>query len=186
MNGRAGWTQALMLKGDGDFLHITSSASPDAPANPSKNQILFAAAKLDFSRYEAEDASREGSSVMRDPSMSNGAKTRLGAKDIGRLSFRIHVAKQGAYRLAVNYGDIGFPSTPRLSANGQAISGSVKTVQMDPALAASRSRDLGTRSRGERYELSGSAQLKAGDNQIEVLGGPYALDIDYLEITPAQ
>jgi hypothetical protein len=30
------------------------------------------------------------------------------------------------------------------------------------------------------------AQLKAGDNQIEVLGGPYALDIDYLEITPTQ
>jgi len=186
MNGRAGWTQALMLKGDGDFLHITSSASPDAPANPSKNQILFASAKLDFNRYEAEDAAREGSSVMRDPSMSNGAKTRLGANDIGRLSFRIHVAKPGAYRLAVNYGDIGFASSPRLRANGKAITASVQPVQLDPALAASRARDLGTRSRGERYELSASAQLKAGDNQIEVLGGPYALDIDYLEITPAQ
>jgi hypothetical protein len=186
MNGRAGWTQALMLKGDGDFLHITSSASPDAPANPSKNQILFAAAKLNFNRYEAEDAGREGSSVMRDPSMSNGAKTRLGAKDIGRLSFHVHVAKQGLYRLAVNYGDIGFSSTPRLRANGKAISGSAQPVQLDPALMASRSRDLGTRSRGERYELSAPAQLKAGDNQIEVLGGPYALDIDYLEITPAQ
>ena len=93
--------------------------------------------------------------------------------------------KQGSYRLAVNYGDIGFSATPRLSANGKAISGSVQTVPLDPALTASRSRDLGTRSRGERYELSAPAQLKAGDNQIEVLGGPYALDIDYLEITPA-
>jgi hypothetical protein len=27
---------------------------------------------------------------------------------------------------------------------------------------------------------------EVGDNQTEVLGGPYALDIDYLEITPAQ
>ena len=86
----------------------------------------------------------------------------------------------------MNYGDIGFAFTPRLSANGKAISGSVQTVQLDAALAASRFHDLGTRSRGERYELSALAQLKARDKQIEVLGGPYALDIDYLEITPAQ
>ena len=186
MNPRAGWTQAIMQKSDGGFLHITSSASPDAPANPSKNQILFASAKLNFNRYEAEDAARQGSSVMRDASMSNGAKNRLGANDIGRLTFTIHVAKAGAYRLAVNYGDIGLAATPRLHANGKALSGAAQTAALDPALAALRARDLGTRSRGERYELSATTQLKAGDNVIEVLGGAYALDIDYLEITPTQ
>jgi hypothetical protein len=184
MNGRAGWTQALMLKEDGSFLHITSSASPDAQTNPSKNQILFATAKLDFNRYEAEDAARQGSALMRDPSMSNGAKTRLGAGDIGRLTFHIHVPKAGAYRLALNYGDIGFASTPRLRANGQALSGTSQPVKLDPAVAAMRTRDLGTRASGERAELSASASLKAGDNIIDVLGGPYALDIDYLEVTP--
>jgi hypothetical protein len=35
-------------------------------------------------------------------------------------------------------------------------------------------------------ELSAQASLKPGDNIIEVLGGPYALDVDYLEVTPAQ
>lgn len=184
MNGRAGWTQALMLKEDGSFLHITSSASPDAQTNPSKNQILFATARLDFNRYEAEDAARHGSALMRDPSMSNGAKTRLGAGDIGRLTFHIHVPKAGAYRLALNYGDIGFASTPRLRANGQALSGTSQPVKLDPAVAAMRTRDLGTRASGERAELSAPASLKAGDNIIEVLGGPYALDIDYLEVTP--
>ena len=186
MNGRAGWTQALMRKEDGSFLHITSSASPDAPANPSKNEILFATAKLNFNRYEAEDAARQGSALMRDPSMSNGAKTRLGAKDIGRLTFHIHVAQAGSYRLAVNYGDIGLPSTPRLRVNGKMASGTSHPVTLDPAVAALRARDLGTRSTGERTELSAPAPLKAGDNVIEVLGGPYALDIDYLEVTPAQ
>jgi hypothetical protein len=53
-------------------------------------------------------------------------------------------------------------------------------------MAAVRARDLGTRASGERTELSALTPLKAGDNVIEVLGGPYALDIDYLEITPAQ
>ena len=186
MNNRSGWTQALMLKQDGSFLHITSSASPDAPTNPSKNEILFATAKLNFNRYEAESAARQGSSVMRDPSMSNGAKARLAAKDIGRLTFRIHVAKEGAYRLALNNGDIGFTSTPRLLANGKSLSGTTQPVTLDPAMAAVRARDLGTRASGERTELSALASLKAGDNVIEVLGGPYALDIDYLEITAGQ
>ena len=121
---------------------------------------------------------------MRDPSMSNGAKTRLGARDIGRLTFQIHVAKAGPYRLTVNYGDIGFASTPRLRANGQTLSGVSQPAKLDPTTAALRTRDLGTRASGERTELSASASLKAGDNVIEILGGPYALDIDYLEVTP--
>jgi len=182
MNNRAGWTQALMLKRDGGMLHLTSSASPDAPANPSKNEILFASAKLNFNRYEAEDAGRQGSALMRDASMSNGAKVRLGAKDVGRLTFRIHVARAGSYRLAVNYGDIGLPASPRLSANGTSISAGSQPAALDPSVAALRVRDLGTRSNGSRMMLSGEANLKAGDNVIEISGGAYALDIDYLEV----
>jgi hypothetical protein len=34
--------------------------------------------------------------------------------------------------------------------------------------------------------LSGTATLRAGDNDIEISGGDYALDIDYLEVTPAR
>jgi hypothetical protein len=185
MNGRAGWTQALLLKDDGSFLHITSSASVDAPANPSKNQILYASAKLNFNRYEAEDAARQGASVMRDPSMSNGAKNRLGANDIGRLGFHIHVAKQGRYRLTVNYADIGFPATPRLRANAKPLSGSAQPVELDTAAEAMRMRDLGTRGSGVHSELTATADLHQGDNDIEVLGGLYALDIDYLEVAPS-
>jgi hypothetical protein len=47
-----------------------------------------------------------------------------------------------------------------------------------------RSRDLGTRGTGEHFLLQGSANLRAGENTIEIRGGAYALDIDYLEITP--
>ena len=108
-NGRAGWTQAMLLQCDGNLLHITSSASADALANPSKNQMLFASGKLDFNRYEAEDATRQGSAMMRDASMSNGAKVRLGAKDVGRLVFRVFLAKAGRYELGVNYGGADLP-----------------------------------------------------------------------------
>ena len=59
-NSRAGWTQALMLKRDGSMLHMTSSASADAPNSGPRNEILFASKKLDFGRYEAENAARKG------------------------------------------------------------------------------------------------------------------------------
>jgi len=73
--------------------------------------------------------------------------------------------------------------TPRLHANGTALSGEPHPVKLDPSIAALRARDLGTRGTGEHTELSVSASLKAGKNVIEVLGGPYALDIDYLEVS---
>ena len=38
---------------------------------------------------------------------------------------------------------------------------------------------------GKRMELSGSAPLKAGENVIEVAGGDFALDVDFLEVTAA-
>lgn len=183
-NGRAGWTQAMLPLADGSLLHITSSASAEAPANPSRNQMLFATEKLDFNRYEAEDAAQTGSAMMRDASMSNGAKVRLGAKDVGRLTFDIYLSKAGRYRLGVNYAGIGFDSTPRLTANGAALPGSAVSVKIDATTAALRNRDLGTRGNGEHMLLFATAELKAGENRIEVAGGPYALDVDYLEVTP--
>ena len=184
-NSRAGWTQALMLKRDGSMLHITSSASATAPNNASSNEILFAAKKLDFNRYEAEDATQKGGAPMRDRSMSNGGKVRLGAKDVGRLTFHVRVPSAGAYTLAVDYEDIGFPATPRLIANGEAVRGAAAALQSAEAAAGVGNRDLGTRGTGKKMELSGSAQLKAGDNVIEVAGGEYALDVDFLEVTPS-
>jgi hypothetical protein len=184
-NGRAGWTQALMLKPDGSMLHITSSASADAPNNASRNEILFASKKLDFNRYEAEDAMRKGSAMMRDESMSNHAKVRLGAKDIGRLTFHVRVPSAGTYTVAVDYEDIGFSATPSLAANGEPIRSAAAALQPNDATAGIRIRDLGTRGPGKKMELSGAAQLKAGDNVIEIAGGEYALDIDFLEVTPA-
>jgi hypothetical protein len=148
--------------------------------------MLFASEKLDFNRYEAEDALQKGSAMMRDASMSNGAKVRLGAKDVGRLTFHVHLAKAGRYALGVNYGGIGFAATPRLVANGNILLGAIAPVPVDEARAALRSRDLGTRGTGERTILSASSDLKAGENTIEIAGGAYALDVDYLEITPAQ
>jgi hypothetical protein len=184
-NSRAGWTQALMLKRDGSMLHITSSASADASNNGARNEIRFAAKKLDFSRYEAEDATQIGSAPMRDRSMSNGGKVRLGAKDVGRLTFHVLVPAAGTYTLAVDYEDIGFPATPRLIANREAVHGTAAAIQRDEATAGQGNRDLGTRGTGKKMELSGAAQLKAGDNVIEVAGGEYALDVDFIEVTPS-
>jgi hypothetical protein len=185
MNGRAGWTQALMLTPDGSMLHITSSASADAPGNPSRNEILFASKALGFNRYEAEDAARQGSARMRDGSMSNGAKVRLGAKDIGRLTFLLVLPNEDLYNLVVNYEDIGFPATPRLIANGAVVNGTAAAAKTDQAAAAFRNRDLGTRGTGQKMEFAGSVHLKSGDNIVEIAGGAYALDVDYLEITPS-
>jgi hypothetical protein len=185
-NSRAGWTQALVLRPDGQLLHITSSGSTD-PArsrNASANEILFNVASVNFNRYEAESAGQRGSAIMRDGSMSNGVKSRLGAQDVGKLTFNVHVPAAGRYNLAVEYAGIGFDATPRLAVNGTAATGSVAPAPVDPERAARRARDLGTRGTGEHKLLTTTAELRAGDNTIEILGGDYALDVDYLEITP--
>jgi len=183
-NGRAGWTQALMLRPDGRFLHMTSSAAADAPNDAGKNEILFRTAAIDFTRYEAEDGRRTGATVMRDPAMSNGAKVRLGSTGVGKLAYRITVFKPGAYTLALTYADIGLPGTPSLSANGRAVRATSAALPRDEAALARRNRDLGTRGTGETLALTGTAQLKAGENLIEVAGGAHALDIDYLQVRP--
>jgi len=119
-NGRAGWTQGLELRPDGRFLHITSSGGADAVTNASKNEILFASAKSISNDNEAEDAVRQGTALHRDPSVSNGAKVRLGAK---------------------------------MSA------GSVAGDEWGARIPA---RDLGTRSTGNRSDLTATARLKGG------------------------
>ena len=185
---RAGWTQALVLRPDGQLLHVTSSAAPPDPTRTTRyaaGQMLFNVARVDFNRYEAESAGQKGSVIMRDGSMSNGAKSRLGAKEVGKLSFPVYVSAAGRYDLAVEYSGIGFDATPRISVNGSAVTGSVAAVPIDSARAARRAVGLSTRGNGEHKVLRVTAQLRAGDNAIEVLGGEYALDIDYLEITPA-
>jgi hypothetical protein len=184
-NSRAGWTQGLMLKRDGSFLHITSSGSADAPDNGARNEILYASGKLDFDRYEAEDAVRSGASLMHDPAMSNNAKVRLGSGDVGRLTYRITVPNAGRYRLHLRYAGIGFDATPRLIVNGHVLKGSVAAAPLDPVALALRTRDLGTRGTGEQRTFAGDAALQAGENRIEVRGGDHAVDVDFLELTPS-
>jgi hypothetical protein len=181
--GRAGWTQSMILLDDGRLLHVTSSGSPDTGG---RSEILYHAAAVDFNRYEAEAAAQQGTDLMRDGSMSNGAKSRLGAKDVGKLTFEVLVPSAGSYDLVVEYTDIGLDAAPRLTVNSYAVTGSVSPVKIDPALAAQAERGLGTRSTGAHRILSAVANLRAGKNTIEVLGGEYALDIDYLEVTPAR
>ena len=77
------------------------------------SRMLFNVARIDFNRYEAESAGQKGSIIMRDGSMSNGAKSRLGAKQVGKLSFPVHVPSAGKYDLAVEYSGIGFEANPR-------------------------------------------------------------------------
>jgi hypothetical protein len=120
-NNRAGWTQVMMLKSDGTLLHITSSAPADLPNNASRNAILFNASTLDFNRYEAEDAARQGATLMRDPSASNAAKVRLAAGAGAKLTFHVHLGKDATYRLAVGSRPVEGTGTPQVTVNGAAL-----------------------------------------------------------------
>ncbi len=183
-NDHVGWTQAMLLKNDGRILQVASSANPANPTATNSNDIIANAEMLDFRRYEAEDARQQGSSIMRDLSMSNGAKSRMGAKEIGKLTFDVFVPKTGIYSVAVNYAGIGFNAVPRLAVNGRFLSGNTAPAPLDPVQAARRAPDLGTRGAGEHFLFTAATALKAGANTITIAGGAYALDIDYLELTP--
>ena len=74
---------------------------------------------------------------------------------MGKLTFDTYVPDAGPHTLAVEYTDIGFEAVPRLDVNGHAVIGSVA-----------------------------EAKLTAGKNRIEIKGGEYALDVDYLEVLP--
>ena len=64
------------------------------------------------------------------------------------------------------------------------LTGSTSVTKLDDAAGAVRIRDLGTRGNGDRIVLTATAMLTLGLNIIEVGGGPYALDVDYLEVAP--
>jgi len=177
-NNRSGWTQAMMLRSDGRLLHITSSAPSDPPNTASRNSILFNAVTLNFNRYEAEDAAREGAELMlREYSMSNAAKVRLAPDDAGKLTFHVHLARDTSYRLAVGYSPVGATATPRLTADGTVLRGTTAPAPTGPA-------NPGATGPGASMLLSATTRLTAGDHTIEIGGGGVPLDVDYLEVTP--
>jgi len=160
-NIHAGWTQALLARGDGSFLHVTSSSAADAPEQASRNEMLSAIAPLRFDRYEAEDAELTGAAVVPDPAASNQRKARLGQGE-SRLRFLLHAAG-GVHRLSVRFGDLGLPAAPVLVVNGARVPAAIDKAT-DGQLATV------------------SASLLPGFNTIDIEGGDHVLDIDYLQV----
>lgn len=170
-NIHAGWTQALLLRDDGSFLHVTTSSSADKPASVAHNEVLYNAAKLDFSRYEAEDAQFTGAVAVPDAKASNARKARLGQGADARLRFVVNSAG-GEHALRVRFEDLGLTAQPSLVVNGARL----------PVVAASPGAD------GWAI-LQAKAALLPGFNTIDVDGGAHVVDVDYLQVdseaTPA-
>jgi hypothetical protein len=154
-----------MLRGDGRFLHVTSSSSPQNPESAADNQILFASAPLRFDRYEAEDAALRSAVMVADSKASNGYKARIAGGTDGRLRFDVHVPAQGVGTLRVRFADLGLPAQPRIKVNGAAVA-SVTISKDDPDWSIAEV----------------SAPLLRGFNRIDVEGGARVLDIDYLQL----
>lgn len=167
-NIHAGWTQALLLQAGGTLLHVTSSSSPEAPADARANVILEASAPARFDRYEAEDAARHWAVQIDDPSASNRRKARVAASPLGQLDFAVHAAADGQRLLRVRWQDLGFPTQPVLHLDGKAVAGGDTRADRD----------------GWRVTTF-RAPLSAGDHTIAVSGSAHALDIDYLQIDAA-
>lgn len=167
-NIHAGWTQALLLQQDGTLLHLTSSSSPEAPADARANVILEAGAPARFDRYEAEDALRHWAVQIDDRTASNRRKARVAAAPLGLLDFAVHVAASGPHLLRVRWQDLGFPTQPVLRIDEQAIAAGDTRGDRD----------------GWRI-TSFHAPLRAGDHTITIGGSAHALDIDYLQIDAA-
>jgi hypothetical protein len=166
-NMGAGWTQALMLKRDGRILHLTSSSTAATPADnlhSFKNVILYQAEKLNFDRYEAEDAARTDAAFIRDGDMSNRARVRLKAKS-GRIDYNIYVDKAGTYPVSLRYAaSTLLPATPSLAVNG---------ATLEP---------LKGDATGAWTTVTVNAVLSAGYNSIAVIGGEQPSDIDFIEL----
>ncbi|MFT3790199.1 MAG: exo-alpha-sialidase [Rudaea sp.] len=163
-NIHAGWTQALLLRDDGRFLHVTSSSSSDKPDSVATNEILYHAAKLDFNRYEAEDAQFTGAVAVPDPKASNLRKARLGAGPEGRLRFVVN-DNGGEHALHVRFADLGLAARPALTVNGMRLSDGKVTKAND----------------GWEF-IDAMTVLLTGFNTIDVEGGNHALDVDYLQM----
>jgi len=170
-NIHAGWTQALMLRPDGQILHLTSSSVAAHPEDGADNEILYAAAQLDFHRYEAEDAARTGGVVMiGDRKASNLGRVRIPIGEKARIAFDIHVAEGGTYPVTVRFAESELPGQPQISING--------ARQPQPAAAPEND---------GWFTLTVRTALTAGTNRIELSGGAQAVDVDYIELgTPAK
>ncbi|WP_109123504.1 exo-alpha-sialidase [Dyella sp. C11] len=163
-NIHAGWTQALLLRDDGSFLHVTTSSSPDKPESVAHNEVLFNTAKLDFHRYEAEDAQFNSAVAVPDPKASNFRKARLGQGPDGRLRFVIN-SNGGTHALHVRFADLGLAARPDVVVNGARL----------PEGSVSKADD--------GWEvLDVSAALLPGFNTIDVDGGAHVVDVDYLQV----
>jgi hypothetical protein len=165
-NIHAGWTQAMVMRGDGKLLHVTSSSTAAGPAKEEANEILHASAPLAFNRYEAEDAVRRRGAQIDDASVSAGRRVRLASGADADLSFDVQAGSAGPRRLLVRYADIGFAAVPEVQVNGRKLAGHAAAV----TAAGWRTAEF-------------DAPLQTGTNRIVVSNPQRPLDYDYLEIT---
>jgi hypothetical protein len=163
-NIHAGWTQALIRRADGRFLHVTTSSSVAEPTSAGANEVLFNTTALRFDRFEAEDAAMQATVTVPDPHASNGRKARLGAGTIGRLRFAINTTA-GAHTLRVRFADLGFAGAPAVVVNG--------AHQL-----AGEAHDDGD----GWFTLRVDTTLLAGMNTVDIDGAAHVLDIDYLQL----
>ena len=166
-NIHAGWTQALLVRKDGELLHVTSSSDANAPQDEARNVILYASARVAFDRYEAEDAGRHAAVQIGDPTASLAGKARVAAAPGGALDFPVHLPRGGARTLRLRWQDIGFATAPQVVVDGKPV-----------ALTSHADRD--------GWQLATApVTLAAGDHRIVVRGGAHAMDVDYLQLAPA-
>lgn len=165
-NIHAGWTQALIRRADGRFLHVTTSSSPAHPTSEWANEVLFNTAALRFDRFEAEDAAMRASVAVPDGKASNGRKARLGAGSDARLRFPL-VTPAGPYVVRVRFSTLGLPGVPSVVVNGARQPAGV--VHDD----------------GDGWStLSVKAAMLGGTNTVDLEGAAHVLDIDYLQLDP--
>lgn len=163
-NIHAGWTQALLLRDDGSMLHVTTSSSPDKPTSVANNEILFNAVKLNFNRYEAEDAQFTGAVAVPDRKASNLRKARLGQGPEGRLRFVVN-STAGEHALHLRFADLGLASQPSLVVNG---------TRLAPGQVSKAADGWQT--------IDTTTTLLPGFNTIDVDGGAHVVDVDYLQV----
>lgn len=165
-NIHAGWTQAMVMRGDGKLLHVTSSSTAAAPASEEANEILYASVPLAFNRYEAEDAVRRRGAQIDDAAASAGRKVRLASGAGADLSFEVNAGKAATRRLQVRYADIGFAAVPQVQVNGRKLAGNAAAVT------------------AEGWRIAEfDAPLQAGSNRIVIANDQRPLDYDYIELT---
>jgi hypothetical protein len=163
-NIHAGWTQALLRRADGRFLHVTTSSSATEPTVEWANEVLYNSAALRFDRYEAEDAAMQASVAVPDRHASNGRKARLGAGSSARLRFQL-ATTAGAHTLRVRFATLGLAGTPDVVVNGARLA--VGQVHDD----------------GDGWStLAVSAGMLDGMNNVDLDGAAHVVDVDYLQL----